>query len=334
MTELLSVRELAVTLHRGRQRLPAVEDVSFDIAAGEALGLVGESGCGKSLTAGSLFRLLPDPPVEVRARSIRFQGQELSGATEPQLAALRGNQVGMIFQDPATHLNPVLTVGEQISEPLRYHRALTRAAARTKVLELMHEVGIPMPERRVTAYPHELSGGLRQRVLIAAALACDPALLIADEPTTALDVTLQAQFLKLVDRERRQRGMGLLFITHDLSLVAQLCERVAVMYAGRIVELGPTARVFERPSHPYTAGLLAAVRALDAGRVAGQRLPALPGTVPALEQFEATGCRFRDRCERADPRCEELTPLLSSSGVPAGAEGREASARACHHPLA
>jgi len=338
LKELLSVRELAVTLHRGRQRLPAVEDVSFDIAAGETLGLVGESGCGKSLTAGSLFRLLPDPPVEVRARSIRFQGHELSEAGEAQLAALRGDQVGMIFQDPATHLNPVLTVGAQISEPLRFHRGLTKAAAREKVLELMREVGIPEPERRVDAYPHELSGGLRQRVLIAAALACDPALLIADEPTTALDVTLQAQILKLIDRERRQRGMGLLFITHDLSLVAELCDRVAVMYAGRIVELGPTARIFERPSHPYTAGLLAAVRALDQGRVDGQRLPALPGTVPALEQFEPSGCRFRERCERADLRCGELTPLLLeeqlAGAVGSASEVPEASARACHHPLA
>jgi len=332
--ELLSVRELAVTLRRAERRLVAVEDVCFDIAAGEALGLVGESGCGKSLTASSLFRLLPDPPVEVRARSIRFLGQELSQLSEAHLAALRGDKVGMIFQDPTTHLNPVLTVGGQIGEPLRFHRGLGKAAARERVLELMHEVGIPAPERRVDAYPHELSGGLRQRVLIAAALACDPALLIADEPTTALDVTLQAQILRLIDRERRERGMGLLFITHDLSLVAALCERVAVMYAGRIVEIGPTAQIFERPSHPYTAGLLAAVRALDQGRVAKQRLPALPGTVPALEQFEPIGCRFRDRCQRADPLCGELTPLLLEEQL-AGAVGpaSEASSRACHHPL-
>ncbi len=232
----------------------------------------------------------------------------------------------------------MLTVGEQIGEPLRFHRGLGKAAARERVLSLMREVGIPSPERRVGAYPHELSGGLRQRVLIAAALACDPALLIADEPTTALDVTLQAQILKLIDRERRERGMGLLFITHDLSLVAALCDRVAVMYAGRIVELGPTARVFDRPTHPYTAGLLAAVRALDQGRVAGQRLPALPGMVPALEQFEPSGCRFRDRCDRADLRCEELTPLLLEEQL-AGAVGQvsetgEIHARACHHPLA
>ena len=334
MAGLLSVRELSVILNRAGRRFPAVEGVSFDIGDGEALGLVGESGCGKSLTASALFRLLPDPPVEVRSRSVRFLGEELSQLPERRLAALRGQKVGMVFQDPTTHLNPVLTVGSQIAEPLRVHRGLDKAAARARVLELLNEVGIPAPESRFYAYPHELSGGMRQRVLIAAALACDPALLIADEPTTALDVTLQAQILELIDRERRQRGMGLLFITHDLALVAQLCDRVAVMYAGRIVEMGPTAQVFDRPAHPYTAGLLAAVRALDRGKAGHERLPALPGTVPSMEQFEPIGCRFRDRCDRAADRCGDLTPLLLEEQL-AGAVGPAAgTSRACHHPLA
>ena len=319
---VLSVRDLAVTLCRGPVRLAAVEQVSFAIAAGEALGLVGESGCGKSLTAASLFRLLPAPPVEVRAASLCFLGEELAAASEARFAALRGDKVGMVFQDPTTFLNPVLTVGAQIEEPLVVHRGLGRRAARARARTLLQEVGIPDPDSRLDVYPHELSGGLRQRVLIAAALACDPALLIADEPTTALDVTLQAQILRLLDRERRARGMALLFITHDLGVVAQLCDRVAVMYAGRIVEIGPTAEVFAQPGHPYTAGLLKAMRAIVEGRAGEGRLPALRGTVPALERFEPTGCRFRDRCDRADARCAAETPVLSPT-----------TGTACHHPM-
>jgi oligopeptide/dipeptide ABC transporter ATP-binding protein len=297
--------------------LPAVNDVSFSVAAGRSLGILGESGSGKTLTALSLLRLLPPSLAELQG-AIRFHDEEILGASAQRLRELRGRGIGMVFQDPLTFLNPVLRVGEQITEPMRVHLGISEEAARARALGLLREVGLPDPARVAHSYPHELSGGQRQRATIAIALSCDPALLVADEPTTALDVTVQAQILKLLDRERRQRGMGLVLISHDLAVIAQVCDEVAVMYAGRIVERGPTDRVFGSPSHPYTAGLLRSVRALEEPR--SGELPALRGRVPGLDALRPVGCRFHERCDRGDERCLAETPELAE-GV------------ACHHPL-
>jgi peptide/nickel transport system ATP-binding protein len=297
--------------------LPAVNDVSFAVAPGRALGLLGESGSGKTLTALSILRLLP-PELAALQGSIRFQGEELLEASGERLREVRGKGIGMVFQDPLTFLNPVLRVGEQIAEPMRIHLGLSGEVADARALKLFHEVGLPDPPRIAHAYPHELSGGQRQRAMIAAALSCNPALVVADEPTTALDVTVQAQILALLDRERRERAMGLLLISHDIAVIAQVCDEVAVMYAGRIVERGPTHKVLSGPSHPYTAGLLRSVRALEEPRV--EELPTLRGGVPALEELRPIGCRFHDRCERGDDVCRATTPELAG-GV------------ACHHPL-
>jgi oligopeptide/dipeptide ABC transporter ATP-binding protein len=282
-----------------------VEDVSFTLATGETLGLVGESGCGKSVTAMAIMGLNPSPPCRIDAGRILFEGRDLLelGAA---MRAVRGDRIGMIFQEPMTSLNPTFTVGFQIAEVLRLHRGLGKSKARDAAVELLGMVGIGAPERRLAQYPHELSGGLRQRAMIAMAIACQPALLIADEPTTALDVTIQAQILDLIKRLQRETGMSVLLITHDLGIVAEMCERVMVMYAGRIVERVGAAALFRRPRHPYTAGLLASSPRLGRRRAV---LPTIPGTVPSPGQRGA-GCYFAARCPRALDRCRIETPPL------------------------
>jgi peptide/nickel transport system ATP-binding protein len=300
---LLAVEGLQVTLPTPRGPAQALRGVSFSIERGERLGLIGESGCGKSMTALALMGLLPQgAAVEGH---IRFTGDELVGASEARLAGLRGDRIGMIFQEPMTALNPLHTVGAQVAEPLRLHRGLSRAAAREQALALLERVRLPNPRERLDAYPHQLSGGQRQRVMIAAALACGPDLLIADEPTTALDVTIQAEILELIDELVAERGMALLLISHDLDVMARQVDRVGVMYGGTIVESGPTATLFQRLAHPYTRGLFGARPRL--GRSRGQPLPTIPGRVPELADLPR-GCPFADRCPLAIPRCGEAMP--------------------------
>ncbi|GAB4176653.1 MAG: ABC transporter ATP-binding protein [Thalassobaculales bacterium] len=297
---LLSVSGLTIGFGRGQV---AVDGLSFTLAPGDTLGIVGESGSGKSVTALSLLGRVPSPPGKVSG-SIRYAGREVVGLPEGVLNELRGPEMAMIFQEPMTALNPVFTVGEQIAETLRAHEGIGRAAARAQALTLLRQVGISDPESRLDRYPHELSGGMRQRVMIAIALACRPKLLIADEPTTALDVTIQAQILALLAGLQRELGMAMILITHDLGVVAQVVDRVIVMYAGRIVEEGPVEQVFGAPAHPYTALLLESIPALDHDR---DRLPVIPGTVPPLSAMPP-GCRFHPRCPKADAACRSNLP--------------------------
>ncbi len=304
MTEapLLAVEGLSVAMGG----VPVLEDVSFSIAPGETLGLVGESGCGKSVTALSIMRLLPDPPGRITAGRILFDGVDMTSLDIKALRAIRGDRIGMIFQEPMTSLNPVFTIGDQIGESLIVHRGLSGAAARAETARLLDLVGIPAAKKQLGRYPHELSGGQRQRVMIAIALACSPRLLIADEPTTALDVTVQAQILDLIGRLRVEFGMAVLLITHDLGVVAEFCDRVAVMYAGRLVEEAPSATLFAHPRHRYTEALL---HTMPAANPPGRKLPSISGAVPAPADRGA-GCIFAPRCGFALPRCAaELPPL-------------------------
>ncbi|RMH22283.1 MAG: ABC transporter ATP-binding protein [Gemmatimonadetes bacterium] len=310
---LLEIRDLRAYFHTDQGVARAVDGVSFDVREGETLGLVGESGCGKTVTSLSVMGLLPQPPGRIEAgSSIRFAGEELVGAGERRLRSLRGNEIAMIFQEPMTSLNPVYPVGDQIAEALRLHRGMTRAEARARTVELLAEVGIPEPARRYDEYPHQLSGGMRQRVMIAMALSCEPRLLIADEPTTALDVTIQAQILDLLAGLRRAHGMSMLLITHDLGVVAEVCDRVVVMYAGQVVESGTVEEVFYDPRHPYTRGLLQSVP--DVAAAGGERrLNPIPGLVPSPTAWP-DGCRFHDRCGVAEPRCAGTPPPLFELG--------------------
>jgi peptide/nickel transport system ATP-binding protein len=308
---LLRLRNLRVRI--GAQT--AVDGVSFDVGAGETVGLVGESGCGKSLTALSILRLLPEGLHA--SGEVLFEGRDLMAASERELCSVRGRRIGMVFQEPMTALNPVYTVGTQVAEAIRVHTPATRAEAAARAVELLGRVGIPSPEDRARRYPHELSGGQRQRVMLAMALSCDPALLIADEPTTALDATVQAQVLELIRAEQRARGLSMLLVSHGLGVVARMCERVVVLYAGQVVEDGPAARLLETPAHPYTAALVATVRALReaAGRAEGEArrpLPTIPGLVPAPGRWPE-GCRFRERCGHADDRCVQA-PVMQALG--------------------
>ena len=274
----------------------AVDGVSFHVNRGEVLGIVGESGSGKSVTSLSVMQLIPQPPGEIMpGSSIRLRGEELVGAPAKRLRELRGNDIGMIFQEPMTSLNPVFTIGDQIAESLRLHRGMKKKEARVSAVEALRLVGIPNPEERVDAYPHQLSGGQRQRVMIAMALACEPDLLIADEPTTALDVTIQAQILDLLAELRERLGMAIVLITHDLGVVAEVCDRVIVMYAGQVVEHGTVDQIFNDPRHPYTEGLLRAIPRLGQDT---HRLAVIPGTVPPPTAWP-TGCRFHTRCPYA-----------------------------------
>ena len=287
----------------------AVDGVDLTVPRGTIVGLVGESGCGKSVTALSVMGLLPHPG-RVEAGQIRFDGQDLTTLSEPARRKLRGDRMAMIFQDPMTSLNPVYSVGRQVAEVLRLHRGLDRKAARAKTVELFRQVGIPDPAARYDAYPRQLSGGLRQRVMIAMAMACQPDLLIADEPTTALDGTIQAQILRLMGQLRRDNGTAILLITHNMGVVAQLCDQVYVMYAGQIVEAAETFALFAAPRHPYTLGLLGAIPSVEEER---PRLYAIPGAVPDL-RTPPPGGRFCPRCDRALPRCAQAVPPLTALG--------------------
>ncbi|HYF16464.1 MAG TPA: ABC transporter ATP-binding protein [Ramlibacter sp.] len=300
---LLEVRDLRVELQTQRGPAVAVRNVSFTLERGQTLGLVGESGCGKSITAMSLLGLLPEQSRV--SGSIRFDGRELVGLPEAQLCELRGDRIGMIFQEPMTALNPVHTIGRQVAEPLRLHRGLSAAAARKEAIALLDRVGIPDAARRIDAYPHQFSGGQRQRITIAMALACGPDLLIADEPTTALDVTIQQQILDLVRGLVAERGMALILISHDLGVVAQNVSRMLVMYGGSVVESGPTVEVFAHRMHPYTLGLFGARPQLGAAR--GARLTTIPGTVPELVDLPS-GCPFAGRCRFTIPECHVTVP--------------------------
>jgi len=309
---LLSVENLSVSFGTEGGRVTVVEDVSFEVPAGKTVGLVGESGCGKSVSAMTVMRLLPSPPSRIDGGRIMFDGRDLVPLPEDAMRAVRGDRIGMIFQEPMTSLNPTLTIGFQIAEVLRLHRRMDAKMARLWSVNMLKQVGIGGAERRLQQYPHELSGGLRQRVMIAMALVCRPALLIADEPTTALDVTIQAQILDLLRRLQQEMGMAVLLITHDLGVVAEMCDEVFVMYAGRIVERAPAADVFRTPRHPYTAGLLAA-SPRRAPR--GTRLATIPGMVPAPGK-RGTGCTFSERCGRAIERCRSERPPLAGDRHP------------------
>jgi peptide/nickel transport system ATP-binding protein len=305
---LLAVSDLRVVFEGDRgSRTEAVSGASFSLDSGRTLGLVGESGCGKSVTALSIMRLLPKAGTRVTG-SVVFEGRDLAALSERQMRDLRGNRLAMIFQEPMTSLNPSFTVGDQIGEALMRHRGLAPRAARAAAIEMLDRVRIPSPGQRVDDYPHKLSGGMRQRVMIAMALACSPALLIADEPTTALDVTIQAQILDLLAKLRDETGAAIILITHDMGVVAEICDDVAVMYAGEIVELAPVARLLERPEHPYTVGLLGSMPHLGARR---DRLAAIAGSVPSLAE-EFAGCRFSGRCPFADARCHDQAPPLAA----------------------
>jgi len=310
---LLEITGLQAHFTAGRKMLKAVDGVSLSIEAGEVVAVVGESGCGKSVTAFSILGLVPNPPGRIVGGSIRFEGRELVGMAPRDMRALRGDRIGMVFQEPMTSLNPALTVGEQIGEVLVQHRGLTRRQAATRTAELLELVRVPDPGRRVLDYPHRLSGGMRQWVMIAMAIACEPRLLIADEPTTALDVTVQAQVLDLLLSIRDRFGMAILLITHDLGVVAETADRVAVMYAGRKIEEGTTASLFAAAQHPCTRGLLAASPEIEpgdtlVGRERG-RLTEIPGMVPALDAMPP-GCRFAPRCPEVMAGCDVAPPAL------------------------
>ena len=314
MTEtgaLLEVRDLRTYFHTGDAVAKAVDGVNLTIHAGRIMGVVGESGSGKSVTGASIMGLIQPPGRIEPGSQILFNGRDLVREDERTLRGLRGNEIAMIFQEPMTSLNPVFSVGEQIIENLKLHRRISRRAARERAVELMRLVGIPSPEKRVDSYPHELSGGMRQRVVIAMALTCDPSLLIADEPTTALDVTIQAQILELIARLRQELGMAVMFVTHDLGVVAEICDEVTVMYGGQVVETGPVKQVLSAPRHPYTQALMGCIPRLGVDR--NTRLSSIPGIVPSSKLWPA-GCRFADRCPQAVARCRAAAPPQVRNG--------------------
>ncbi len=301
---LLEVRDLTVAFGSGASASVVVDQVGFDLAEGEVVGIVGESGSGKSVTALAILRLIPSPPGHILSGSIRFAGEDLMTKTRAQMLRTRGRDIAMIFQEPMSSLNPVFTVGQQIGQIVRIHQGLDASKARQRALEMLQQVGIPSPERRIDQYPHEMSGGMRQRVMIAMALSCNPRLLLADEPTTALDVTVQAQILDLLKTLQARRGTGVVFITHDLGIISEFADRVVVMYAGRVVETAPADRIFSAPAHPYTEGLLKSRPGLDGTQ---RRLPVIKGSVPRPGAWPK-GCRFAPRCAYARPACETAIP--------------------------
>ena len=307
MEALLEVSNLRTWFESPGGAIRAVDGVDFTLGAGRTLGIVGESGSGKSVTALSIMRLVEPPGRIQEGSSIVFGGRELTTLPERQLESIRGAEISMVFQEPMTSLNPVYTVGEQIAESVRIHRGAKGRAARERALEMLELVGIPEAARRLDDYPHQLSGGMRQRVMIGMALACDPKLIIADEPTTALDVTIQAQILELLAEVRQRLGMAILLITHDLGVVAEMCDDVVVMYAGRVVEGGPVADVFTTPQHPYTEALLQSIPML--GMTQAEPLRVIRGSVPSPRNWPV-GCRFRPRCDYAFDKCVEQPPLL------------------------
>jgi oligopeptide/dipeptide ABC transporter ATP-binding protein len=318
---LLSIRNLVVEFATMTGAVRAVDGVSLDVYPTETLGLVGESGCGKTVTGLSILRLIPEPPGRIAAGSIEFEGRDLLTLPETAMRDVRGRDIAMIFQEPMTALNPVFTIGDQIIDVLRRHRRLSTGEARASALELLVKVGIPAPRQRIGEYPHQLSGGMRQRAMIAMALSCGPKLLVADEPTTALDVTTQAQVLEQINRLQAEFRMAMILVTHDLGVVAETCQRAAVMYCGVIVEVAPVAELFSRPRHPYTVGLLGSVPRLQVSR--SPELPVIPGRVPDLAHL-LPGCRFADRCSRAADKCRASEPPLTIHG--------DGTAVACFHP--
>ena len=303
---LLELRGLTTTFQTARGEISAIEDISFDLNAGEILGIVGESGSGKSVTALTIMGLLPQPPARIAAGSVRFVGEELTTASSNRMEKIRGAGISMVFQEPMTSLNPVFTIGEQIMETVRAHGRMSASAQRERAIEMLDRVGIPSATERLNDYPHQLSGGQRQRVMIAMSLACRPKLLIADEPTTALDATIQAQVLDLLMDLRDELGMAIMIITHNMGVIAEVADRVLVMYAGRIVEKSPAADLFDAPQHPYTRGLLACVPTLQQDR---HRLIAIPGSLPEPAR-RPPGCRFAPRCTYRIEACRTAIPPL------------------------
>jgi oligopeptide/dipeptide ABC transporter ATP-binding protein len=311
-TPLLEIRNLTTTFSVRGLTAKAVDDVSLSILPGQTLGLVGESGCGKSVTAHSIMRLIPSPPGRIAAGEIRFEGQDLAALSEARMRRIRGNRISMIFQEPMTSLNPTYPVGDQVGEVIRLHAKLSRAAARERSIEMFKLVGIPAAEKRIDDYPHQMSGGMRQRVMIAMALACNPQLMIADEPTTALDVTIQAQILELMNRLKAETGAAILFITHDLGVIAEMSQHVAVMYAGRMMEYADARTLFADPKNPYTVGLLGSIPVLGRRGVRG-RLRTIPGMVPSLLRLPE-GCLFSDRCPDVFDDCRKVAPAMVAAG--------------------
>ncbi|MBI2608686.1 MAG: ABC transporter ATP-binding protein [Deltaproteobacteria bacterium] len=306
---LLSVENLRTCFHTEAGALYAVDDVSFHIEKGKTLGLVGESGCGKSVTSLSIMKLLPTPPSEITSGKILFKGRDLLKLDPEEMRSIRGNEIAMIFQEPMTSLNPVFTIGNQISEAIEVHQDLSRSEIRKRTIDMIRVVGIPDPEKRLQEYPHQLSGGMRQRVMIAMALSCNPELLIADEPSTALDVTIQAQILDLLKDLQKKFHMSILMITHDLGVIAETADHVAVMYAGKIVEYSDVRTIFKNPLHPYTIGLLESLPTIKDAEHHRKELKTIPGIVPDLINIPE-GCRFNDRCSRATPECRQAEPVL------------------------
>ncbi|XWN34911.1 MAG: ABC transporter ATP-binding protein [Roseivirga sp.] len=325
--KILEVKQLVTQFRTAQGIVTAVDGVDFELYKGQSLGIVGESGSGKSTIALSIMRLIAPPTGIVAQGEVLLQGQDLLQLSEQDMQAMRGNKISMIFQEPMTSLNPVYTVGDQIQETLLLHQSMKPQEARDRCIELLQLVGIPAPEKRIREYPHQLSGGMRQRIMIAMALACEPTILIADEPTTALDVTIQAQILDLMRKLQEETNMGIVLITHDLGVVAEMCDEVAVMYCGKIVERAAVQTLFSRPAHPYTQGLLASIPSLEHVQAEKlQRLPTIEGTVPSLSQLPL-GCNFQARCQRADEACR------GKQGDPTLREVAPQHLAACFHPL-
>ena len=328
---VLKVRHLTTRFRTDLGVVTAIEDISFDVYAGETLGIVGESGCGKTVTSKSIMRLLPEEVTLIdEASRIEFAGLNLASASEKEMRRVRGDRIAMIFQEPMTSLNPVFTIGWQLDEALKYHTKLNHAERRARAIEMLRLVDMPNPEQRIHEYPHQLSGGMRQRVMIAMALVCEPDILIADEPTTALDVTIQAQILSLMNDLKTKLSTAIVLITHDLGVVAQVCDRVIVMYAGRVIESAPVRDLFHHPRHPYTRALLDSIPRAGTAH-AGKKLPAIEGIVPSLFELPE-GCRFNDRCphrrtldEAQRRRCVDVEPDLSEHGADRPVR--------CHYPL-
>ncbi|GGG53650.1 ABC transporter ATP-binding protein [Pseudohongiella nitratireducens] len=303
---ILEVDDLVVEFDTDEGRVRALDGVGFSVKAGETVGVVGESGCGKSVTAQSIMRLLPQPMGQIVGGAIRFHGQDLASLSLEEMRRIRGARIGMVFQEPMTALNPVHTIGRQLTEVILLHKKVSKQEALQKAVAILDRVGIPSPDIRMGEYPHQLSGGMRQRVVIAMALVCEPDLLIADEPTTALDVTIQAQILELIQELQQDMGMAVMLITHDLGVIAETCQNVVVMYAGRVAERGTVYDIFDKPSHPYTQGLLASIPRLDT--TPKSRLTIIPGMVPGLRDLPP-GCRFENRCPFSDEACCVQTPV-------------------------
>jgi peptide/nickel transport system ATP-binding protein len=334
---LLQVEDLRVEFRTHRGTAEVLNGVDFELSHGETLCVVGESGCGKSMTALALLQLIPTPPGRISSGAVRFSGEDLLQASQARLREVRGNRISMIFQEPMTSLNPVFTVGNQIGESLRLHAGLGAAAARLRAIDMLRQVGIPAPEQRVDEYPHQLSGGMRQRVMIAMALACRPDILIADEPTTALDVTVQAQIFDLLRELQREQGTAILLITHDMGVVAEMADRVMVMYAGRVIEQGTASQVLESPQHPYTRGLIDCLPSLERSPGEQRReLTEIAGLVPSIWEL-GKGCAFCVRCPRSLPQCAlEVPPMVILKQSIAEASGAQTHRAACwlHAPQA